>query len=163
MMKFADTLRVVNQMKQEGVISDYAIAGAMALLFWIEPIPTFDLDVLVFLPVESGPIVSLDPIYRWAERSGYPAKQEHVVIAGVPVQFMPAHNALADEAIEHAATLEYDGVPVRVVRPEYLACLFLEGSAATRKRRERAMALLEAPATDRQLLHDLAQRFNIAL
>ena len=34
-------------MKAARIIDDYAIAGAMALLFWIEPIPTFDLDVLI--------------------------------------------------------------------------------------------------------------------
>ena len=34
-------------MRDEGVIEDYAIAGAMAVLFWVEPIPTYDLDVLV--------------------------------------------------------------------------------------------------------------------
>jgi hypothetical protein len=51
-------------MKSAGVVEDYAVAGAMALVFWSEPIPTFNLDVLVFLPDLASPIVSLDPIYR---------------------------------------------------------------------------------------------------
>jgi len=123
------TLRVLNEMKSEGVVSDYAIAGAMALLFWIEPIPTYDLDVLVFLPASSGPIVSLDSIYRWTEQRHFPVDKEHVVIDGIPVQFLPAHNALADEAIETAASLDYQNVPVRVVRPEYLIALDLEAAS----------------------------------
>jgi hypothetical protein len=64
-MAFADTLRVLNSMKAEGVIEEYAIAGAMALVFWTEPVPTWDLDVLVFLPAAAGPLVSLDGIHRW--------------------------------------------------------------------------------------------------
>jgi hypothetical protein len=44
---FEQTLRAINEMKDAGVIEDYAIAGAMALVFWIEPVPTYDLDVLV--------------------------------------------------------------------------------------------------------------------
>ncbi len=50
--------------KAEGIVDDYAIAGAMALLFWTEPVPTYDLDVLAFLPDPGTPLVSLDPIYR---------------------------------------------------------------------------------------------------
>jgi hypothetical protein len=74
-----------------------------------------DLDVLVFLPEQGLPLVSLSGIYEWAAARGYPADAEHVVIADVPVQFLPAHGELADEAIETAATLEYEGVPVRVM------------------------------------------------
>jgi hypothetical protein len=154
---------VLNDMKADHVISEYAIAGALALLFWSEPIPTYDLDVLVFLPETSGPIVSLDPIYRWAEHRGYRSDKEHIIVEGLPVQFVPAHNALADEAIETAAETMYGGTRLRVVRPEYLIALYLEGSAATAKRRERAAALRESGKIDETLLRDLAQRFRIRL
>ena len=46
MGSFEQTLRAINEMREEGVIEDYAIAGAMAVLFWAEPIPTYDLDVV---------------------------------------------------------------------------------------------------------------------
>ena len=161
MPSFTDALRVINDMKRDGVVEDYAVAGAMALVFWIEPVPTFDLDVLVFLPGEESKIVSLAPLYRWAGERGYAAEAEHVVIEGVPVQFLPAHNPLADEAIRKAATLEYEGVPVRVVRPEYLAALYLEPGARSLKRRERAAALRESGAVDAAVLADLLGRFNL--
>ena len=162
MDSFADTLRALNEMKGEGVVTEYAVAGAMALIFWIEPVATYDVDVLVFLPA-SGPIVSLGSIYEWASRHRYASRKEHIVVHGTPVQFVPAPNELADEAIERAATLEYEGVPVRVVRPEYLIALYLEGSARTLKRRERAAALRESPQIDQELLQDVVKRFNIAL
>jgi len=149
-------------MRAEGVIEEYAIAGAMAVLFWTEPIVTFDLDVLVFLP-NSGLLVSLAPIYGWAAKHAYRAEKEHVVIEGMPVQFLPAHNELGDEAIHSAVAKEYEGVPVRVVRPEYLIALYLEGSAKTPKRRERAAALRESAGIDHSLLHDLMKRFNLTL
>ena len=47
---FAAALRAINDLKNDGVIEEYAIAGAMALVFWTEPVPTFDLDVFVLLP-----------------------------------------------------------------------------------------------------------------
>ena len=133
----------------------------MALVFWTEPIPTFYLDVLVFLPGDEAAIVSLAPIYRWTAERGYSTQAEHVMIEGVPVQFLPSHSALADEAIERAAALEYEGVPVRVVRPEYLVALYLEPGARTLKRRERAAALRESPAVDPTALEDLLGRFGL--
>ena len=135
----------------------------MALVFWSEPIPTYDLDVLVLLPAQEGPIVSLGPLYRWAESQGYTVKAEHIVIGGIPVQFLPSHNELADEAIESAATLHYESVPVRVVRPEYLVALYLEPAARTAKRRERAAALIESSEIDQDLLKNLLLRFKLEL
>ena len=161
MPKFEDALRIINEMRDQGVIEDYAVAGAMAIAFWVEPIPTFDLDVLVFLPGESRPIVSLRPIYEWAAHHGYPSQKEHVKIEGVPVQFLPAHNELADEAISTAVVKPYNDVPVKVVRPEYLIALFLEGSAKTPKRRERAAALRQAEVVDEALLRDVMERFKL--
>ena len=55
MASFGDALRAVNALKDERVIETYAIAGAMALVFWTEPVPTYDLDVLVVLPASGGP------------------------------------------------------------------------------------------------------------
>ena len=130
MPSFEKTLRAVNDLKATGIIDQYAIAGAMALMFWIEPIPTFDLDVLVMLPQSGNPLVSLEPIYRWASERHYEAQKEHLVIEGVPVQFLPSFGALADEAIRTAADRQYDGVPLRVVRPEYLIPLYLVPSGA---------------------------------
>ena len=161
MASFADALRVLNDMKQARVVEDYAVAGAMAMVFWTEPVPTFDLDVLVFLAEDAGPIVSLAPIYDWTAARGYSTQAEHVIIEGVPVQFLPAHDELADEAIERAATLQYEGVPVRVVRPEYLVALYLEPGARTMKRRERAAALRESPAVDPAVLEGLLERFGL--
>jgi hypothetical protein len=84
------------------------------------------------------------------------------VIEGVPVQFLPSHNALADEAIRQAVMLHYDNVDVRVVRPEYLVALYLEPGARTAKRRERAAALLESDQLDRPHLDQLLRRFNLS-
>jgi hypothetical protein len=161
MPSFADALRVLNDMKSTGVVEDYAVAGAMAMVFWAEPIPTYDLDVLVFLPGDEATIVSLAPLYEWAAQRGYASQAEHVMINGVPVQFLPAHNALAEEAIDRAADIEYEGVSVRVVRPEYLAALYLEPGARTPKRRERAAALMESSALDRAALDELLKRFGL--
>lgn len=160
---FAATLSAIERMKREGVLADYAIGGAMALVFWTEPVPTFDLDIFVRLPGPSTLIVSLDSLYRWADTNGYPADKEHIVIEGLPVQFIPSHSALADEAIEEAATLEYEGIPVRVIRPEHLIALYLEPSARTAKRLQRVAVLQEEATIDPERLESVLQKYNLKL
>lgn len=159
---FADALAAVSRLKEEGVVSDYAVGGAMAMVFWSEPVATFDLDVFVRVPA-TPPLVSLAPIYDWARSNGFATVAEHIEIAGIPVQFIPAPSRLAEEAIETAAALDYEGLPVRVIRPEYLIGLYLEPSARTAKRLQRVAVLLEEAELDRDLLHDLVARYELRL
>lgn len=162
MDSFADALSAIDDMKRDGVVSEYAVGGAMALIFWSEPAATFDLDVFVLLE-QRGALVSLDAIYTWARERGYPEQHEHIVIAGIPVQVIPAHNALAEEAIVHAASLEYEGRPVRVIRPEYLVAMALEGSARSRKRLERVATLMDEGNLDQALLAEILNRYHLQL
>ena len=42
------TIEVLNDLEVGGIVSRYAIGGAMGAIFYIEPCLTFDLDVLSF-------------------------------------------------------------------------------------------------------------------
>jgi hypothetical protein len=117
---------------------------------------------LVLLPAV-GQIVSLAPICDWAARHGYASKEEHVVIEGLPTQFIPSPSALGDEAVSNARSLEYEGVPVRVVAPEYLVALYLLPEARTAKRRERAAMLMESPGLNSAALDEILNRHGIAI
>ena len=162
MENFRAALAAIEEMKRDGVIAEYAIGGAMAMIFWAEPVATFDLDVFAVLP-SRGLLVSLEPIYRWAKEHGYGERAEHIDMGGVPVQVIPAHTALTEEAITTAAVRDYEGVSVRVIRPEYLAAMALEGSARTAKRMQRVAVMLESGTVERDLLEGLARKYNLRL
>lgn len=85
------------------------------------------------------------------------------MIGGIPVQVIPAPDALFEEAIAQAAELDYEGQPVRVIRPEFLVAMYLQPSARSAKRLERVAALLETADVDRELLDALLQRYNLKL
>lgn len=157
---FAKALAGVKALKADGVVEEYAVGGAIAIAFWAEPTPTFDLDVFV-LSHSEGILTSLDPIYRWARDKGYEEKAEHIMIAGVPVQVLPAYH-LAAEAVKTAVELDYDGESIRVIRPEYLIAMSLEGSARTPKRVARAGMLMESADIDQNLLKDVLTRYKLA-
>jgi hypothetical protein len=160
---FGAALAAVHDLRDEGIVDDYAVGGAMALVFWSEPAATYDLDVFV-VSQGSRTIVSLATIYEWAQKRGYPLEAEHIVISGIPVQLIPAHNELAAEAIAAAAELDYDGQPVRVITPEYLIALYLEPTARTRKRLERVGGLLdEEGLVDREKLKSVLDRYKLEL
>ena len=154
MSSLADVFRILNQMRADGVVSDYAIGGATAVLFYAEPTRTYDLDVFVTLQDgHAGELVSLSSVYDWARERDIPLEAEHLMIEGVPVQLLPAYNALVEAALAGARVHDYDGVPVRVVGPEHLVALALQAGGA--RRRERAWQLLQSGGVDRKRLREL--------
>ncbi len=160
MASLADVFRVLVQLREEGIVTDYAIGGATAVLFYAEPTRTYDVDVFARLPsVDQSGLVSLAPLYRWAESHGFTVDAEHVVVHGVPVQILPAYNALVVDAIHTARVHEYQGVSVRVVDPEHLIALALQAGGA--RRRERAWLLLQAGVADRLHLRALLDTHGI--
>lgn len=158
---FGAALAAIRELKEEGVVTEYAVGGAMAHAFWSEPTTTFDLDVFVLLQ-SSGIITDLGPIYEWARKRGYREIAEHIEIAGIPVQLIPAYG-LASEAVVNAAELDYEGQPVRVITPEYLIAMYLEPGARTRKRLARVGGLLDEGDVVRELLDELLERYKLEL
>jgi hypothetical protein len=162
MITLADIFRELNGLKGAGLVRDYAVGGATAALFYAEPARTYDVDVFVLLPPGAPvPLVSLESLYDWARTRGFGVDAEHVLVHGVPVQFLPAHNDLAEAAVNSARTLDYDGVPVRVINPEHLVALALQAGGP--RRRERAWQMLDAGAVDRQRLRTLLAAHGVMI
>lgn len=122
-----ETLKVLNRMVRAGVIGQYAIGGAVAAIYYLEPFDTLDLDIFVQLEV-SAPVSEftiLAPIYEFLSAHGYKAKGEFVSIEGMPVQFLPVFNPLTDEAVSKAKPIKYARVTTRIMRPEHLVAIML--------------------------------------
>ena len=45
-----ETFAVLNQMVADGAIENYAVAGAIGAMFYVEPFSTQDIDVFVLTP-----------------------------------------------------------------------------------------------------------------
>jgi len=160
MASLADVFRELNALKETGLVRDYAVGGATAVLFYAEPARTYDVDVFVLLATsQSSGLVSRTSLYEWARTRGFALDAEHILVHGVPVQFLPAHNALAEEAVVSARALDYEGVTVRVIDPEHLAALAFQAGGS--RRRERAWQLLETGGADRQRLRNLLATHGI--
>ena len=153
------TLQVLNAIERDGVISRYAIGGALAATFYAEPILTLDLDIFVVLPETAGGLLTLTPLYNDLRRRGYPEAGECVLIEGIPVQFLPAYNALLEEALAEARETLYERTPTRVLRAEHLVAIALQ--TGREKDRERIRILKEQAPLDRAYLAAVLSRHGL--
>ena len=161
MNRLRDVFATINELEQERLIQSYALGGALAALFYAEVSRTYDVDVFVLMDVDEGKIVSLESIYAWCRKKGFDYRDEHLLIYGVPVQILVAGEGLHADAVRNAAILDYEGVPVRVMTPEFLLGLYL--TAGGSKRRERAMTLLVGGAVDFDALKHIWGKYQLPL
>lgn len=120
------SIEILNDLEQSGFVTRYAVGGAIGAMFYAEPQSTFDLDVFVILPVSASGLLTLTPLYAELQRRGYVPEAEFVFIEGTPIQFLPAYNALLEEALEMAVILSYEDVLVRVMRVEHLMAICVQ-------------------------------------
>jgi hypothetical protein len=118
------TLEVINQMQADGVISKYAIGGAVGATFYLEPTDTVDIDIFVSFQQQPGSaLISLAPIYEYLK--DYEKRGEYIVIADWPVQFLPSANPLDDEALAQAIQTDLEGIPTWIMTAEHLVAIAL--------------------------------------
>jgi hypothetical protein len=153
------TLKVLNELEREGVISRYAIGGAVGAIFYMEPFLTFDLDVFVLLPQTAGGLLTLEPIYEALKQRGCQSEGECVIVAGMPVQFLPAYNALIEEALAEAREESYAQTKTRVLRPEHLAAIMVQ--TGREKDRQRFATFMEEAPLDTTYLQDVVARHQL--
>ena len=153
------TLCVLNALEREGILGRYAIAGAMGATFYTEPVLTFDLAVLVVLPRTTSGLLTLTPLYEALRTRGYMEEGECVDIEGVPVQFLPAYNALLEEALKEARDSLYQQTPTRVLRPEHLVAVAVQ--TGRDKDRLRIRLLRDQAAMDHAYLQAVLGRHGL--
>ena len=153
------TLKILNQLEKKGIVNRYAIGGGVAALFYAEPVLTYDMDVFVFLSAKESGLAVLSPLYDHLRKLGYREDKEHVVIEGIPVQFIPAYNALVEEAVREAKQVPYKDVKAKVLRPEYLTALMLQTGRP--KDKMRLTLFLQQARMNRQTLTKIIHRHGL--
>jgi hypothetical protein len=84
---------------------------------------------------------------------------EYIMIAGTPVQFLPANGPLLEEGLEQAVTHHLDNVPVRVFTAEHLAAIALQTGRA--KDKARLLQFIEEGALDSARFKDIVARHGL--
>ena len=165
-MDIKKTIATINQMREEGVIGQYAIGGAVGATFYLEPADTKDVDVFVMFKPKAGQlIVDYTPIYDWLSANNFHfievdgKKTEYIEIAGWPVQFLPAAKPLYQEAFEQSVGKSFEDIPVRVFSAEHLAAIALEVGRA--KDKARLLHFHEAGVLEKERFHSILERNHL--
>src|SRR5436309_12597636 len=96
----ADVLRAANGLVAAGLIQEWALGGALAAIYYVEPFATYDADIF-FVPTDKGLTAGLPAIHAHLQSQGWEVEREHLLIRGFPVQFLAAHG-LTEEAVREA-------------------------------------------------------------
>lgn len=155
----ADVFRAANELLAAKLIEDWALGGALAAVYYVEPFTTYDAD-LFFIPADKGLSAGIPAIYAHLQSRGWQVEREHLILRGFPVQFLAAHG-LTDEAVREAERIEFEGVPSKVFRPEHIVAI--AASVGRPKDKARIEQLLQQADLDRARLETILQRHKLKL
>lgn len=117
----------IEALQTAGIVRQYALGGAVAAIYYVEPATTQDVDMFVVFREDSGSsLAPLSPVHEFLAARGATIEGEHLIIGDWPVQILPAIGGLLEEAICDARTADVDGQPVRVFSAEHLAAIALQ-------------------------------------
>jgi hypothetical protein len=158
-LPLADALRAANGLVAAGLIEDWALGGALAAIYYVEPFTTYDADIF-FIPKDKGLTAGIPAIYAHLQSQGWQVEGEHLLIKGFPVQFL-AVGGLTGEAVRAAGQIDYEGVPARVFRAEHIVAI--AASVGRAKDKARIEQLLAQADLDKTYLADVLQRHKLKL
>jgi hypothetical protein len=137
-------IRKLNRLKKTGIIKDYAVGGAHAVAYYLEPIKTLDFDIFVF--VGSDHDFYVFPTY--IKKAGFKIRGTHVIIDDTPVHFLPGLlHPIFNEAVKKAKRIRVRNIPTKVLTVEYLI----------------ASLLMSFRLKDKMVIPDLLKVANIVL
>ncbi len=110
-------IKRLNRLKEIGVIKDYAIGGAHAVAYYLEPVKTLDLDIFVF----AGSDEDFYIFRTYIKKAGFRMRGTHVIVDNIPVHFLPGSlHPFINEAVRRAKRIRIRNIPTKVLTVEYL-------------------------------------------
>jgi hypothetical protein len=115
-------IKRLNRLKETGVIKDYAIGGAHAVAYYLEPVKTLDLDIFIFAKSDQDFYI----FRTYIKKAGFRVRGTHVIIDDTPVHFLPGSlHPFINEAVRRAKRIRLRSIPTKVLTAEYLVVSLL--------------------------------------
>jgi hypothetical protein len=155
----AEVMRAANGLVAAKLIEDWALGGALAAIYYVEPFATYDADIF-FIPTDEDLTSGIPAIYAHLQAQGWRVEGEHLVVGGFPVQFLAAHG-LTEEAVHEAREIEFEGVPAKVFRAEHIVAI--AASVGQHKDLARIEQMLQQADLDKACLEKILRRHKLKL
>jgi hypothetical protein len=115
-------IKRLNRLKKTGVMKDYAIGGAHAVAYYLEPVKTLDLDIFLFAESDQDFYI----FRTYIKKAGFRMRGTHVIIDDMPVHFLPGSlHPFINEAVRRAKRIRVKSIPTKVLTAEYLVISLL--------------------------------------
>ena len=152
-------ISILEDLKENGLVIDYVIGGATALLYYSTPHLTEDIDVFISIN-NSSKLISLSPIYEFL-KDNYDAKpeREYLLIKGNPIQFLMPGDKLTKEAFDNAKKIKIKGKEFKIFSLEYLIAIMLYLNKP--KYRERLRIVKEENQYNIEELTKVLKKYNL--
>ena len=155
----AEILQAANELVQNGLIEDYALGGALAAIYYVEPFVTYDADIF-FIPKQQGLTAELPEIYAFLQARGWQTEGDHLLLNNFPVQFLAGHG-LTEEAIREAESVEYSGIRGKLFSAEHV--IAVAASVGRQKDKARIEQMLKQADPDRIRLDKILKAHKLRL
>jgi hypothetical protein len=155
----ADVLRAANGLVAAKLIEDWALGGALAAIYYVEPFATYDADIF-FIPADKGLSAGVPAIYNHLQAHGWQVEREHLIWRGFPVQFLAAHG-LTEEAVREAQPIEFEGVAAKIFRAEHI--IAIAASVGRQKDIARIEQMFQQSDLDKIRLEKILERHKLTL
>jgi hypothetical protein len=110
-------IKRLNRLKKTGVMKDYAIGGAHAVAYYLEPVKTLDLDIFVFAESDQDFYI----FRTYIKKAGFKMRGTHVIIDDMPVHFLPGSlHPFINEAVRKGKRIRVNNIPTKILTVEYL-------------------------------------------
>jgi hypothetical protein len=155
----AEVMRAANALVAAKLIEDWALGGALAAIYYVEPFTTYDADIF-FIPADKGLTAGIPATYAFLQAQGWQVEGDHLSVRGFPVQFLAAQG-LTEEAVREAERIEFEGVLAKVFRAEHIVAI--AASVGRHKDKARIEQLLQQADLDKARLENILLRHKLKL
>jgi len=158
-LPLADVFRAANGLMAAGLIEDWALGGALAAIYYVEPFTTYDADIF-FIPKNKDLTAGVPAIYSQLQSNGWQVEREHLLLRRFPVQFLAA-GGLTEEAVREAERIDFEGVPAKIFRAEHIVAI--AAGLGRAKDKARIEMLLQQAQVDKTYLESVLRRHKLKL
>jgi hypothetical protein len=157
-----NVIRTLDDMVRDGVIEDYVIGGATALMYFSIPnFVTEDIDVFVYLKTRPGStIIDVSPIYNYLiSRKGARVQGDYIFVDGFPIQFLIPYDDVSREAFAHAIRVTPEQMSFKIFDLEHSMTIMIQ--LGKEKYAERLRVLIRHRLFDEAKLNFLLEKFSL--
>lgn len=148
---------VLNDIVTQGFIKDFVMGGGAAVAYYSLPTQTDDVDFFLSFKVEPV-FLDLSPVLNYLiETYGAKYDGDHILLFGIPIQFLVPGDKLSEEAFNKTNFVEEIGC--KIMKLEYLVAIMLQLNKP--KYRMRVAYIKEEKKYDEVLLNKILKEYNL--